>query len=311
MLLSSIKAASRLQTGIASNIMTPSLIRAAEVLLPSHYLAFSSVSAESSGSKPSETSTPMPPGPKTIDTASKPTYFIQHHPLKSFIDHFNLWNTTPAGLSFERYAPNRSGMQIRQLLKDMNDLTHSRMDRWMLFPNIKFPGNDVFGDFLSLDVWKNAKFDEEKKVWSIPFQVPSIFNDGDITVNIVKDKIADKYMLRIQGKRREANTVDDVNDDSDVPPNTTEKPDGTLQKQNVGTSNSDYKYEMQFQLPPLPATDISIQEAQKYYSSIRAELNAHEGVLNIKIPERILSEKMVESQDHDDCVFPVKIESVA
>ena len=339
MLLANMKAASRLPTGIINtnhllhppapsrlavsmtyNVMTPSLIRAAEVLLVPPRFNFSSAAVESSGPETTEPSTSKPhKNSEKAEQVSKPTYFIQNRPIEPLFDH--LWNAATRGLPFERYTPIRRGMQIRQLLQEMNNLTQSRMDRWMLSPStyMDFAGT-VFSDLRpSLDVWKNAKFDEEKKVWSLPLKVPNIFHDGDITVNIVKDKMTDAYMLRIQGKREVKTAIDkeapadgDLNADSEVELSPMGKKKTTPQEQNAGTSKSDYKYEMHFQLPPLPTTEMSTQDAQEYYSPIKAHFNADAGVLNIEIPESIVSAKTVEDEHvQDECILSVPIEPVA
>jgi hypothetical protein len=206
----------------------------------------------------------------------------------------------------------------------------------MLSPSIEFP-RSIFGDpYLTLDVWQNAKYDKDKKVWSVPLKVPNIFHKNNISVDIVKDKTANTYKLRIQGRREVENTletksVEGATDEktgdgsgsseseniSDVGP---DKDTENVQKEPIqmAKSKSDYQYEMQVQLPPLPADslDMTPQQAMEYYSPITAKFNAEEDTLTINIPENIVSpdesvDAKAKEEIKDEFAFSVPIESVS
>ena len=322
------------QTAIATahHLLSPSLVRATEILLPR--FTFSSVSTKADTKNNVETSSPSINIPTRHYPLSDPFFSIQHRPFDSLFDH--LWRTTAGDFPFARYAQQKNGLQIRQLLRDMNDLTQSRMDRWMLSPSIEFP-RSIFGDpYLTLDVWQNAKYDKDKKVWSVPLKVPNIFHKNNISVDIVKDKTANTYKLRIQGRREVENTletksVEGATDEktgdgsgsseseniSDVGP---DKDTENVQKEPIqmAKSKSDYQYEMQVQLPPLPADslDMTPQQAMEYYSPITAKFNAEEDTLTINIPENIVSpdesvDAKAKEEIKDEFAFSVPIESVS
>lgn len=292
----------------AHNILPPSLIRAAEVLRPPKF-AFSSV-AKQDKEHTSTTEASSSNIPTKTEPVSKPAFSIQHRPFESLFDH--LWRTTTSGLPFDRFshAPGMQ-MQIRQLIQDMNDITQSRMDRWMLSGVPRF-NLDQLGP--SLDVWKNAKYEEATKQYELPFHVPNIFQDGDVSCSIVKDKTTGSYMLHIHGQREVESTLDEkilpgAPDNADTEATPSEENEKISEPKT--TSKSDYKYDMQFQLPPLP-TDMTFEQAQEYYSPITAHFNATEGLLRVKIPESIMSPGSEESETvKDEYRFSVPIQSAA
>lgn len=322
------------QTAIATarHLLSPSLIRATEILLPR--FTFSTVSTKPDTKHSAETNPPSPNIPTRHYPLSDPFFSIQHRPFESLFDH--LWRTTAGDFPFARYAQQKNGLQIRQLLRDMDELTQSRMDRWMLSPSIEFP-RSIFGEpYLSLDVWQNAKYDEDKKLWSVPLKLPNIFRNDDISVKIVKDKTANTYKLRIQGRREvenslETKSVAGATDEKTGAGSDRSKPENIadvgpdedtdkVQKEPIqkAKSKSNYQYEMQFQLPPLPtdSLDMTPQEAMEYYSPITAKFNAEEDTLTINIPENIVSpdepvNAEAKEEMKDEFTFSVPIESAA
>ncbi|KAL3797115.1 hypothetical protein HJC23_000453 [Cyclotella cryptica] len=322
------------QTAIAAahHLLSPSLIRASEILLP--HVNFSSVPTKPDTKNNVEINPPSINIPTRHYPLSDPFFSIQHRPFESLFDH--LWRTTAGDFPFARYAQQKNGLQIRQLLREMNDLTQSRMDRWMLSPSLELP-HSIFGDpYLSLDVWQNAKYDQEKKMWSVPLKVPNIFRNDNISVDIVKDKTANSYKLRIQGRREVENNLetdaiasapDEKSGDESDTSKLEQSPDvrtgediDKVVKEPIpkAKSISDYQYEMEFQLPPLPADslDMTPQQAMEFYSPITAKFNADEGILTINIPESIVSpdgtvDSKTKEELKDEFAFSVPIESAA
>ena len=269
------------QTAIATahRLLPVSLVRAVEVLLPPR--PFSSLATKTDEVKDVDTSSKSVPVHRTFD---------------SMFDH--LWRTATDGFPFERNT------QISKVFQDLDELTRVRNDRWMLSPHVKFP--HIFDNLSpSLNVWRSAKYDEESKSWSLPIKVPNIFEENDLSVNIVKDK-TNSYILRILGQHEVDNAAETKAK--------FDKVTGTEldTKKEPDTSKSDYHYKMEFQLPPLPSTDMTLEQAKEYYSPITAHFNKDEGTLMVKIPENIVSLKndVVEMVEEEHS-FSVPIESVA
>lgn len=253
----------------AKNLLPPTLIRAAEILQPPRAY-FSSVAT-----KPDE------------ETSVLKTATPSKHTFDSVFD--NLWKNATASFSFDN-----------NLFRDLDELTKSRMDRWML--PVQFPRITMGELGRSLDVWKNAEYNVEEKAWYLPFHVPNVIQDGDLSVKVVKDK--NSYMLQIVGKRESSNDPGaDANDskaDTDNVPDTKE----------ANASKSNYEYRMQVQLPP-PPTDSTLDEAKDYYNPITAHFNK-DGVLVVKVPESILTLNKKFTEDvKEECLFSVPIESRA
>lgn len=230
----------------AKNLLPPSLIRAAEI---------SSVAIKPDETKGAEN------GALNPNTLAKPTF-------DSVFD--DIWKNATA--SFLQRNPER-------LFRDLDELTKSRMDRWML-PTFQFPQITMSDLSRSFDVWKDTKYDEGEHAWSIPVHVPDVFQNGDISVDIVKNKSTDSYTLNIVGKRESGCDPVSANDheaDADNVPGTDE----------TNTSASNYEYRMQLQLPP-PPTSTTPEQAKDYYSQITANFN-NDGILVIKVPESILT----------------------
>lgn len=274
--------------------------------------------ASSSAAKPEEkdvtkASSPKTNVPKSL-VADDSFFTIQHRPFESIFD--NLWKATASDFPFSQH---------RELLRQMNDLTKSRMDRWMLSPSLVFP-RPSFGDLgTSLDVWSNAKFDEEKTTWSLPFKVPNIFKNDNISVSVVKDRDANSYMLRILGRREVDNAEKKAvaAGETDVSEETADaRPDEDTevvpnQPAKVGAPKSKYQYKLEFQLPPLPSDslDMSHEQVMEYYSPITAQYNADEGLLTVQIPDSIVTPQKVDAnamkEVKDEFTFNVPIQALA